>query len=97
LQGFSGRKVVLTQGIAELGKKSAELNYQTGRLLAQVADLVLLTGVNAPHIEKGLLNSGFDKTAIKHYASLAAAQSDFERVLQKGDIFLLQNDLIDIS
>ena len=95
LAQFEGRKVVLTQGITELGEKSAEINFEVGKRLAKVADLVMLTGANASFIEEGLKESNFSN--IVRYDSLCEAQIDFRHKIKKGDVLLLQNDLIDIS
>lgn len=97
LKQFSGRKVVLTQGIAEGGDKSKEINTEVGKYLSQVADLVMLTGVNAKYIEQGLMDNEYDKSKILIYGSLQEAEKDFIDKIKKGDVFLLQNDLIDIS
>lgn len=97
LQRYTARKVVFTQGIAELGKQSVKINRQIGEMLAQAADIVMLTGSNSAYIEQGLMQAGFDKSKIYNYASLDKAKEDFGKVLIQGDVLLLQNDLIDIS
>jgi len=97
LELFEGRKVVFAQGIADAGKLSAKINIEVGKLLAEVADIVMLTGSNSTYIEQGLLQNGFNASRIYRYASFKEAKENFSKVLAKGDVFLLQNDLIDIS
>lgn len=95
LAGFSGRKIVLSQGLVECGRKCAELNKNVGRELAYRADVVILCGRNAKNIEKGLTECGYEGK-IYRFRDLKRAQAHFKEILQIGDVLLLQNDLPDI-
>ncbi len=92
---FDTRKVVLTQGIVELGKEQKQANKQIGQMIGAVADVVILCGTNAQSIKDGLDESGFTKPMFL-YNSLKEAQQNFSKILKKGDTLLIQNDLPDV-
>lgn len=92
---FPGRKVALTPGMVELGAEENAANKELGRMLASVADVVLLVGGRrARTVAAGLKEGGFEGET-RVYATLADAQADFKRVLHVGDVLLLLNDLPD--
>ena len=96
LKTFEGRKVVLTPGLVELGKSEKEENYNLGKYMADVADLVLLVGVKRTDpIKRGLIENGYGGE-IHIYQSLASAEADFEHRLRPNDVLLILNDLPDI-
>lgn len=95
LSYFNGRKVVLAQGVVELGKLQKKLNIEVGKMLAGIADVVLLTGSNKKHLKVGLLEGEFTGELFS-FRSLKAAQQSFKHILQSEDILLLQNDLPDV-
>ncbi len=92
VSAFTRRKVVYAQGIVECGKKSREINREVGRLVGNVADVVILSGVNAKYIAKGLKEVAF-QGEIRRYKNLMHAKADFKNILKRGDVLLLQNDI----
>ena len=92
LAAFPGRKVVYTQGIVELGRAQKSVNREVGRLVAAVADAVILSGVNAQAIYEGLRESGFSGE-VHRYSGLKEAEEGFKEVLRPGDVLLIQNDI----
>jgi UDP-N-acetylmuramoyl-tripeptide--D-alanyl-D-alanine ligase len=92
---FDTRKVVLTQGIVELGKEQSKANKQIGYMIGSVADVVILCGINAPSIKEGLEECGFSKQMFS-FNSLKEAKQNFSTILKKGDTLLIQNDLPDV-
>ena len=94
LKTYEGRRLVLAQGIVELGHESASVNEKIGRALATSADIVLLCGENADYILTGLSERGFPTEQIRRYKNLREAQEDFPLILRHGDLLLLQNDLV---
>jgi UDP-N-acetylmuramoyl-tripeptide--D-alanyl-D-alanine ligase len=93
LSTFDGRKVLLTQGLVELGQLQRAENINLGRRAAAVADIVMLTGVNADDIAKGLSDAGYPAEKTLRYTDLTAAVRDFKLILRTGDVLLIQNDL----
>lgn len=93
---FSGRKVVVTPGLVELGDREREENRRLGNELAKVASLVVLIGeARTEPISKGLSEAGYCGKTVT-FSSLAEAQAAFKDMLHIGDVLLLLNDLPDI-
>lgn len=95
LRRATGRKIVLTPGLVELGEKTQEIHEKIGRLYAcSGVDLVLLIkSPNTGYITRGLEDGGFRN--YKQYASSQEAHSDLVNVVKSGDTIIFQNDLPD--
>jgi UDP-N-acetylmuramoyl-tripeptide--D-alanyl-D-alanine ligase len=86
-----GRKIVLTPGLVEQGKKSSEIHYKIGELYAAQVDLVLLIKNNSSQdILKALKNKKFSDYKI--YNSATEAHADLKNILRPGDTIIFQND-----
>lgn len=95
LKDFEGRKIIFSQGIVEMGDdRQGEINKYLGRLIAKVADIVILCSSNSNSIKNGLIEAEFSGEILE-YKSLNHAQKNFKDVLKIGDVLLLQNDLPD--
>lgn len=93
---FDKRKVVMTPGLVELGKREAEENYALGKRIADVADVVLLIGKErVDSIRRALKDSDFGGE-VAVYESLKDCENDFPNVLHVEDVLLILNDLPDI-
>lgn len=95
LSFFPQRKIVLAQGLVEMGKQQKSMNYEIGCMLAKTADAVILTGRNKNSINKGLIDSGY-VGEIFVFPTLKKAQKNFKHILRNNDVLLLQNDLPDV-
>ncbi len=95
LSVFPKRHVVVSQGIVELGEKAAETNENIGRELACVADVAILSGVNAKYIEKGLKSKNFQGRIIIA-KNMKCVKKCIKSTVKIGDTVLLQNDVSDI-
>lgn len=90
----TGRKVVLTPGLVELGSKMRERHLEIGELYARSVDLVLL--IRSPMTDalvEGMERRGFGEYRI--YNDTEEAHNDLGNVLRQGDTILFQNDLTD--
>ncbi|MCI5791600.1 MAG: UDP-N-acetylmuramoyl-tripeptide--D-alanyl-D-alanine ligase [Clostridiales bacterium] len=94
IDSFDGRKVAVSQGIAEGGKEKKRLNFSVGKRLSEHVDVMILCGSNRRLIKKGIDKKYAGETYV--YSTLAAAQKHFDKILRKGDLLFLQNDLPDI-
>ena len=91
-----GRKIVVTPGLVELGKKENAENYEFGKRIAEACDLVILVGKNqSENIKKGLIDAGFNQENIIMQDSLFEVTNLFKTLLQPNDVVLLENDLPD--
>lgn len=96
LDTFKGRKIVLTPGLVELGKRENQANYEMGKLLANHADIVIVIGKhNAEMLVSGLLDGGMNRENISFYKSLNKGNEYLNTILKEGDVVLFENDLPD--
>ena len=96
LRLFSGRRVVVTPGMVELGKDEDEYNKAFGVRMASCADEVLLVGEkHTLPIREGLLQEGFPAEMIHVFGSLNDAVKYLRSIEQPGDVVLYENDLPD--
>ncbi len=92
----AGKKLIIAEGIVELGEKLEEVNNQFGQDLSEVVDIVLLTKWpiwNA--IYSGLKEKWFDEKNIKIYPHSLDIHNDLKNILQFWDTVVFQNDLPD--
>ncbi len=91
-----GRKIVVTPGLVELGKKENAENYEFGKRIAEACDIAILVGKNqSENIKKGLLDAGFNQENIIMQDSLFEVTNMFKTLLKPNDVVLLENDLPD--
>lgn len=96
LDAFSGRKIVVTPGLVELGKIENVANAEFGRILAKHADIVIVVGKhNAETIINGLIDGGMDKKNIIFAKNLKKGNEELNAILSDGDVVLFENDLPD--
>ena len=92
----SGRRVIVTPGMVELGEKQAEENRLLGEHMAKHVDLAVLIGTEqtAPIVE-GLQAHEFPQDQTKVFSSFFDAQAFLDSYLKAGDVVLYENDLPD--
>ncbi len=96
LKAFDGRKIVVTPGLVELGKREGVANYEMGKLLAKTADLVIVIGNhNAEMLVSGLIDGGMEKEKISFYKTLNKGNEYLNSIIKEGDVVLFENDLPD--
>lgn len=77
LREFDGRRVVVTPGLVELGKREKEENEILGKEIANVANLALIIGRNGEYIGKGLIENGFPEENALFFKNLSDAERFF--------------------
>lgn len=93
---FSGRKIVVTPGLIELGNKEFEENKKFGENIAKTADIAIVVNeTNKESIVQGLTEGGMNPENIFTAPTLDHAQIKLKEILQKGDVVLFENDLPD--
>ncbi|MFK7845520.1 MAG: Mur ligase family protein [Rhodothermales bacterium] len=92
----SGRRVIVTPGMVELGDRQWEENRLLGAHMANHVDLAVLIGEKqtAPIVE-GLRSGDFPEAKTKVFASFFDAQNFLQGYLESGDVVLYENDLPD--
>lgn len=93
LKAFSGKKVVVTPGLVELGVLEQEENESLGANLVGLDCVILVGETLVKAVEKGYKDNGGDMVKLMQVADLASAQDRLKDILQKGDTVLFLNDL----
>lgn len=92
----TGRRIIVTPGMIELGDRQYEENRRLGELIAKHTDLALLVGARQTRpIQDGLRGLNFPTENWKVVASLREAQAFLTSYLRPGDVVLYENDLPD--
>ena len=87
------RKVYLTPGLVETGKKAKEIHLEIGKQLGKTADLVILIENSVtPSIIEGLRLVDFDSKNVIKFASAKEAHESLGSILKRHDVILFQND-----
>ncbi len=98
LSNLSGRRIVITPGMIELGEKQYDLNFELGKNCVNRADEVLLVNEEQTKpIYDGLIDGGFEKENIKVFETFNEAYT-YAKSLQAtyGKLsILIENDLPD--
>ncbi len=94
---MSGKKIIVTPGMIELGDKQYEYNMEFGRHIARVCDEVILIGqMQTKPILDGLKREKYDEKKI-HILNDVKEAFPLMRKLANGETYvLLENDLPDI-
>jgi UDP-N-acetylmuramoyl-tripeptide--D-alanyl-D-alanine ligase len=92
----TGRRVLITPGIVELGPLQEQENRKLGRHAAQVCTDIVLVGIDQTMpIQQGIHEMGFDDERLFVYDTRDKAIAWFQRELKAGDTVLFLNDLPD--
>ncbi len=96
-QYTTGKRVLVTPGMIELGDLHQEKNEELGRLAATSCDHVFLVGPEQTRpIAKGLRSASFPEERIHIVKDLQEATTMFAKLLRPGDVILFENDLPDL-
>lgn len=93
----TGRRVIITPGMIELGELQEEKNREFGKQIGNAGlDLVILVGKNQTQaIREGIESTGFDMKKVKIARSLYDANRTMHNFAEQGDVVLYENDLPD--
>lgn len=97
LSGFkTGRRIIVTPGMIELGDRQPELNTELGRHIAGNVDMAVIVGhYNREALLKGLAEGEMPEDKVKVVDSFAESQTFLAGYMQPGDTVLYENDLPD--
>ena len=92
----TGKRIVITPGMIELGDKQVEYNKRLGVQMASAADYVMVVGAyNRDAILAGLAEGGMPEEKIFVAESFVMAQARLVQIARAGDVVLYENDLPD--
>lgn len=96
LGSFTGRRVIVTPGMVELGKDEEKYNREFGEYMAGKTDIAVLVGKKHTRpILEGLLAKGFSRENVHTVSSLNEAVAIANQFLRPGDVVMYENDLPD--
>lgn len=94
LKQMKGRKIIMTPGFIDLGDYQKVAHYHFGKQIAECASIVILVGrTQIQAIYDGLLEACFDSEKIMIATDRDMAFQLLRKVVKKGDIVLIENDL----
>lgn len=92
----TGKRIVITPGMVELGAVEAKENKAFGRIMADCCDYAILVGLKRSRpIAEGLREGGFPEDRIIVTANLNEATAKMGQLVKAGDVVLFENDLPD--
>lgn len=93
----TGRRIVITPGMIELGEIEEEENRKFGEAIGQAGlDLVILVGEQQTRpILEGIREAGFENGKVRVVDSLFEANDIVREFARPGDVILYENDLPD--
>ena len=95
---MEGKKVVITPGMIELGKKQYELNYEFGENISKICDDVILVGKKQTKpIQDALEKNKFDKEHIYIVDDVKDGFNIINNIKDKHTYVLIENDLPEIK
>ena len=96
-QFSSGRRIIITPGMIELGEVQDEKNRTFGQQIGRAnLDLVILVGKNQTRpIREGIEKTDLPSDRVKVAGSLFEANEIMQEFVQPGDVVLYENDLPD--
>ena len=97
LKLWSGKKIVITPGLIELGSAASRIHQELGEKLAEIADLVILTkNYYLEDLQKGIQKGNLRKEKKTQFFYLSRPQEVIQKVKQfakSGDVVLLEGRL----
>ena len=92
----SGKRLLITPGMIELGDIQEEENYKLGQVASHYAtDIILVGKKQTDPLRKGILETDFASNNLQVVETLAEAVSWYQQHLRSGDTVLFLNDLPD--
>lgn len=93
----TGRRILVTPGMVELGTEQDARNEEFGAAAAKVCDYVILVGRNqTAAIRRGLVGAGFAEDRAMSVKNLTDGLEAMRGIVRAGDVVLLENDLPDL-
>ncbi len=90
------KKVIVTPGLIELGKKEYECNYALGLEASKYCDIIILVGNNRSKPMADAVNStDFNKENLHIVSSFKEAMSVYAPIADNNTVVLFENDLPD--
>ena len=96
LKTLSGKKIVVTPGLVELGILEQSENFALGALLVGFDSVILVGETLVAAVKDGYIQNGGAQEKLCIVPTLIAAEEKLKGIIEKGDSVLFLNDLPDI-
>ena len=91
LADFPGRRILVTAGLTELERGSADKNYAFGTQISGCADYVILIGPeNTREVMRGLMSTEFPKASVRMVRDEYDAAALVKEIATEGDTVLYE-------
>ena len=92
----TGKRIIVTPGMIELGEEQEHLNRELGRHIGENVDVAVIVGAyNRNALVDGIRSTDFDENNLHIVDSFADSQTLLAKILASGDTVLYENDLPD--
>lgn len=92
----SGKRIIVTPGMIELGAEQESLNRKLGEYIGANVDVAVVVGAyNRDALAGGILAGGLEKENLHIVDTFADSQVLLGKILRQGDTVLYENDLPD--
>ena len=92
----SGKRIIVTPGMIELGSRQFELNKELGKHIGENVDIAIIVGeYNREPLSEGVRSTEFNPENLHLVDSFNDAQQLLSGILRSGDTVLYENDLPD--
>ncbi|MDE6741146.1 MAG: UDP-N-acetylmuramoyl-tripeptide--D-alanyl-D-alanine ligase [Muribaculaceae bacterium] len=92
----TGKRIIVTPGMIELGEEQENLNRELGRHIGENVDVAVIVGAyNRNALVDGIRSTEFDEKNLHIVDTFADSQTLLSKMLAPGDTVLYENDLPD--
>ncbi|MDE6562378.1 MAG: UDP-N-acetylmuramoyl-tripeptide--D-alanyl-D-alanine ligase [Muribaculaceae bacterium] len=92
----TGKRIIVTPGMIELGSEQENLNRELGKQIGEKLDVAVIVGAyNRNALVDGIRSTDFDEKNLHIVDSFADSQTLLAKILAPGDTVLYENDLPD--
>lgn len=92
----TGRRIIVTPGMIELGEKQHEYNARLGEHISNNVDIAIVVGeYNRDALLEGIARGPIDRTQVHAVDTFADSQRLLAGIARSGDTILYENDLPD--
>lgn len=92
----SGRRILMTPGMIELGEKQFEHNKSIAIMASKICDVVIFVGNTNKNAWMEGLQGNKKNINVLYFQNRDEAFKEFHQMRKNGDILLIENDLTDI-
>ena len=85
-----GRRIAVLGDMLELGDCAPAEHFRVGRIAAEQAQVLLVLGPNAHHVEDGALTGGMPNTCVSIFDDRGAMAAELKKLARPGDVLLFK-------